>query len=164
MIVAGTGHRPDKLGGYDHKTFDRLVVVAARWLEEQETKQVGSIEYVISGMALGWDQAIAQASIELRIPFDAYIPFKGQELRWPRTSQQFYYALMSSARHVKIVSSGGYAGWKMNKRNEAMVDMCTDVLALWNGQQSGGTANCIRYAELRKRPIHNQWERFVGQP
>lgn len=159
MIIAATGHRPDKLGGYTDAVSHRLGSVASRWLEDQDPQD---LEYVISGMALGWDQAVAHACVQLGIPFHAYIPFKGQEGRWPTHARHHYEFLLSMAAEVKVISGAGYQGWKMQKRNEAMVDRCTHVLALWNGS-TGGTANCIIYAELRKRPIINLWSRFVGQ-
>lgn len=55
MIVAGTGHRPNKLGGYGDDVFERLVALARTYLWHMEPW------HVISGMALGWDQALAQA-------------------------------------------------------------------------------------------------------
>lgn len=158
MIVAATGHRPDKLGGYSDDIALRLGVIANRWLLEQNY-----IDYAISGMALGWDQAVAHQCITLGIPFDAYIPFKGQEQRWPQSAKNHYEYLLAMARRVKVVSEGGFAGWKMQARNEAMVDTCTHVLALWNGSASG-TGNCILYAQTQMKPISNMWSRFKGQP
>ena len=57
MNVAGTGHRPNKLGGYDDDIYQRLVTLAMTYLEETRPKRV------ISGMALGWDQALAEAAV-----------------------------------------------------------------------------------------------------
>lgn len=162
MIVAGTGHRPEKLGGYDPSIHARLVTVAHRWLESVDHGH-GHIEFVISGMALGWDQAICEACIRYGLPFDAYVPFKGQEGRWQKPARDNYEYLLAMARNVQYISGAGYAGWKMQKRNIAMVDACTDVLALYDGSLTGGTYNCITYAQLKRRPIHNQWSKFIGQ-
>lgn len=160
MIVAGTGHRPDKLGGYADTVHQRCVNVAERWLTEHRPK----LRYVISGMALGWDIGLAQASYNLHIPFHAYVPFKGQESKWPKYAVQRYNFLLDKAEEVKFISSPGYSGLKMHLRNQAMVDVCTHVLALWNGDNTGGTYNCILYANTMNRPIINLWDRFVGQP
>jgi uncharacterized phage-like protein YoqJ len=153
MIIAGTGHRPDKLGGYDWKVADRLFDVALTGLERLKPTKL------ISGMALGWDQAVARAAVALNIPFIAAIPFVGQEKKWPESSQITFRLLYGLAAEVVIVCDGGYAGWKMQKRNEWMVDHCDHVLALWNGS-SGGTENCIKYAEAKGRPITNLWEHW----
>ena len=109
-------------------------------------------------MALGWDQALARATLELKIPFHAYIPFSGQETAWPSTSQNAYHALLDCASDLMICSPSGYSAQKMQIRNQRMVDDCTDILALWDGS-SGGTANCIAYAD-GKKPIHNLWLRW----
>ena len=153
MIVAGTGHRPDKLGGYGHDVRMKLVAVAREWLEDN------NVSKVISGGALGWDQALAEAAQELTLPLLMALPFDGFENRWPKESQEFLHSLVRRAGEVILVCDGGYAPWKMQKRNEYMVDNCDTVLALWNGT-SGGTANCVAYAEKMGKPIINLWENY----
>lgn len=153
MIVAATGHRPDKLGGYSESVRVRLRLLAVSWLVENRPNKI------ISGMALGWDQAVAEAAVELYIPFIAAIPFKGQELHWPQSSQDRYTHLLSLADSVTVVSSGSYATWKMQTRNEWMVNQCNLVLALWDGS-SGGTGNCIKYARQQLKPIENLWTQW----
>lgn len=152
MIVAGTGHRPDKLGGYSHEARNRLVKLADTYL--------GAVrpEKVISGGALGWDQALAFAAIQLDIPLVLALPFEGFECKWPKESQEFLHSLMNPAE-VVFVSDPGYAAWKMQVRNQWMVDNCDAVLALWNGTD-GGTANCVRYAEKKSKPIVNLWSEY----
>jgi uncharacterized phage-like protein YoqJ len=154
MIVAGTGHRPDKLGGYDDETLERLTDLARGYLDT-----LPDVKAVISGMALGWDMAIAYAAHQKSIPLWAYIPFDGQEKMWPQRSRDRYWDLRNAAEKVYVVCSGGYAPWKMQRRNERMVDECDFLLTLWNGT-SGGTANCVRYANKVNRAMHNLWDRF----
>lgn len=151
-IVAATGHRPDKLGGYSKENLERLIDFAIEHIPKDTTK-------VISGMALGWDMAIAYASIELKIPFTAAVPFKGQEKMWPSSSQAEFNYLIRNASEVVVVSDGGYASWKMQVRNQWMVNHCDLLLALWNGS-SGGTGNCIAYATKSDKSIINLWSKF----
>lgn len=153
VIVAATGHRPDKLGGYDAGTEKRLVETAVFALTELKP------DLVWSGMALGWDLAIAQACVDLDIPFVAAVPFNGQEWKWPPSSQRKYRSLRAEAQRVVIVSEGGYEPWKMQVRNRRMVDECTHVAALWNGTR-GGTYNCLEYASQVNRPFRNFWKEF----
>lgn len=180
--LAVTGHRPDKLWGnhpypYGVDCQSRLVSFAARTIQEEsarlcvegllgpEPSTIGRV-VVITGMALGWDQAVAAACMRLNVDFDAYVPFDGQEAKWSWEMRQAYEYLLSRARRVVIVSPGGYAAWKLLKRNEAMVDASRSVLALWNGLRvRGGTAHAVEYAESIGRPITNcwrQWETFRG--
>lgn len=100
-------------------------------------------------MALGVDQDFAYVCYEMAIPFVAAIPFVGQENNWPQHSQDWYEWLLIRAESVVVVSPGEYAAWKMQARNQWMVDNCDVVLAVWDGSE-GGTANCYRYAHERK--------------
>ena len=156
-ILAGTGHRPDKLGGYGVDVSTRLVDLARAALMKYRPDEV------VSGMALGWDTALALAAIELGIPLAAAVPFEGQERKWRPEQQRLFQAILARASTVVVVSPGGYAVWKMQVRNEWMVDRATGVLALWNGS-AGGTGNCIEYARARQVEIVNlwaTWERYA---
>lgn len=153
MIISATGHRPNKLGGYSPQAFQRLCDIARGYLLETRPASV------ISGLALGWDQAWAITALELGIPVHGAAPFEGQESQWPAASQDFYRKLVAECASLTFVCEPGYAPWKMQKRNEWMVQRCHRVAALWDGT-SGGTANCVRYAEAFPRPIDNLWSRF----
>lgn len=142
MIVAFTGHRPDKLGGYKlpNDTYIRVCQKIDAALKELKP------EKVITGMALGIDQWAASIAHKLHIPFLAAIPFEGQEKAWPEASQKIFRLLRKLATEEVIVSPGGYSAHKMQVRNEWMVDHCDKLIAVWDGTP-GGTANCVTYAE-----------------
>lgn len=152
MIICGTGHRPHKLGGYGDDVKDVLIRLAIDSIPEGTTK-------VISGMALGWDMALARGAISRGLPFIAAIPFRGQESIWPYKAIDEYNEILDYAEEVVVVAKGGYAAWKMQLRNEYMVNHSDCVLALWDGS-SGGTANCIKYAEKINKPVINLWKSF----
>lgn len=150
MIIAVTGHRPDKIGGYDYVAPQRI------WLREQMKQALINLgaTRAISGMALGIDQDFAQVCIEMTLPYLAAIPFIGQESKWPNYSQDYYNWLLYHADEVIVVSKGSYAVWKMQVRNEWMVDHCDMLLAVWDGSD-GGTGNCVAYAmKLKPDKIH----------
>lgn len=148
MILCGTGHRPNKLGGYGDDVTERLVEVAKKHLD--------NVDKVVSGMALGWDTALAIAAVQKGIPFVAAVPFIGQEQAWPEESQTIYRNLLDLACETVIVCEGGYAPWKLQERNKWMVDHSDAVLALWNGT-SGGTRNCLSYASKKGKVVLNVW-------
>lgn len=151
MILAGTGHRPGKLGGFGRATQVRLLVLASGYLLNHP-----EVTRVISGMALGWDMALAHAAVLCSIPFTAAAPCDAQESRWPPSSQAYYLRLLAQSDDVVVVSPGLYEPWKMQVRNEWMVDRADRVLALWDGSR-GGTANCVWYAERVEKPVENVW-------
>lgn len=148
MIVSFTGHRPIKLGGYHipNPTYTYIIQELNTILLKLKPEQA------ISGMALGWDQWAAQVCIELQIPFIAAIPFLGQEKIWPQTSKDIYHRLLQQAVEQVVVCQGGYSPWKMQKRNEWMVDKADVVIACFDGT-NGGTANCVNYAREKNKEL-----------
>jgi len=154
-----TGHRPNGLpGGYDetHPFYT--------WLRNEIRNKISQLKpsEIITGMALGVDQIVAEIAIELNIPFVAAVPFEGQESKWPQSSKEKYDQLLRKAEEVVIVSEDGYAAWKMQKRNEWIVDNSDAILGIWSGLK-GGTGNCLEYAEKKNKTIHrinpNYWDK-----
>lgn len=148
-ILGVTGHRPDKLG--DEEAYDARSPIQD-WCRREFRKVLKRIKprVVISGMALGWDQWCALEALDFGADLHAYIPFEGQELRWWSESRVLYHELVGRAAKVKYISSPGYAAWKMQKRNEAVMDDCGIACSLFDGS-SGGTFNCVEYADSIKR-------------
>lgn len=162
-VIAGTGHRPNKLGGYTAEVLRRLDTVAEKLLRElQPTK-------VLSGMAQGWDIALARAAVKLGIPYVAVVPFKGHHILWPQKSRDEYDALLAKASEIVIVSNGPLPNYDairvaMQKRNEWLVDNSECMLALYNGDKKGGTFNCLEYLRTNKAPVglwYNAWNDFL---
>jgi uncharacterized phage-like protein YoqJ len=154
MIICGTGHRPDKLGGYDEESHLKLVRLAYEYIAEDP-----ECRFVITGGALGWDQALARAAYTAGIRFAMYLPFDGFDSKWPTDSRKYLEWLCKCADEVKYISPPGYEVWKMNQRNKAMVNDADLVLALWNNTP-GGTSNCISYAMKVGKPIVNLWDKY----
>lgn len=147
MILSGTGHRPDKLGGYKlpNPTYDKICQNIEHTLLDLKP------EKVISGFCIGYDLWLANIAMKLKIPVMAAVPFEGQEKNWPADSQRIYNILLNKASEKVIVCDGGYSAHKMQLRNEFLVDQCDVLLACWNGEKSGGTYNCMNYC-TRKFP------------
>lgn len=164
MKLAVTGHRPNKLGGYGEQAFYKLVCIFLEYLDENFDTMNTPIAntnpelIVYTGMALGWDQAVAHACICRDVPFIACIPFKGQDRMWPISSQTRYNNYLTYAKEIVVVSEGEYSAHKMQVRNEYMVDRCDTLISMYDGT-SGGTANCINYA-LDKVKIVNLFNKL----
>ena len=147
--VAFTGHRPQKLGGFNtpNKTFN--------WVMWQIDDAFAHLQpdKVISGMALGVDQWAACFTVAFGIPLIAAVPCDNQQAMWGPRARKIYTELLGLADEVITVCPGPYAAWKMQKRNEWMVDHCDMLIAVWDGS-SGGTGNCVRYAQKQGKPIY----------
>lgn len=161
MIIAATGHRPQKLQSdwsqYEPLTLPRLTSLAKNSLLKYKP------DTVISGMALGWDTAIALAAIELNIDLIAAVPCQNHASKWSKKQQDTWQWILDRAMTVNCPDVP-YTPSAMQIRNIWMCDHANMVLALWDGS-SGGTANCVRYAQKKGLSIINvwgSWEKFKG--
>ncbi len=153
VIVAFTGHRPDKLGNWDpgHPVIDRIRKalrdeLAREWPHE-----------AICGMALGFDTWAAETCVEMGIPFTAALPCDGMDAPWSMPAQERFRALLLKAARIHVVSPGPYKPWKLQRRNEWMVDHSTKLIAAFDGSP-GGTYNCLAYAaEVQRRVKRLEW-------
>ena len=162
-IVAFTGHRPDKLGGYRRNPLTDTVAVALR-----DRLRLWAPAEVISGMALGFDQLAARVAIRMGIPVRAAVPFEGFDARWPRQSRAQLERLLRACSRVVVVTtetraptethSFHQAAQMLHARNRYMVDQSTHLVALWDGSP-GGTASCLKYADGKYDSGHytNLW-------
>lgn len=155
--IAITGHRPNKLGGYDEQKNKKNTVIDVFTNAFKTIQLKYDIKYVLIGMALGTDQWVAEACMKLNIPFIACIPFFDYEKKWPRKSKIKYNILLGFAQQKIFVSSGGYDNFKLFERNKYMVDNSDLLLAIWDGS-SGGTSHAINYAKWRNKKHFNLYE------
>lgn len=169
--IAGTGHRPPVLFEgqkfiYDRKHQEVLIKFAEIALKAVLKKHNKEKAGIISGMAQGWDNALAHAAINLNLPLLAAVPFEGMESKWPEESKEDFKYLLSKAAKVHIVCEGGYEPKKFYLRDKYMVDNADLVLACHNGSTEGGTAITVKYANEVQRPIENcwtQWEKYWNE-
>lgn len=175
MILGGTGHRPDRIGGAANEAFVRREI--RRHLLEQQP------ERVYLGMARGFDMWLAEECSERGI---LWVPMmaRGQFALWPAKARGAVWALLSSKHcvreHAEIHDGNGmtvyrpewstegpslseptnafwqtlYARWPywkdaLQARNEAIVNHVGKMLCCWDGRTGGGTWNAISYAMSR---------------
>lgn len=154
-----TGHRPQGLGGFNGpKAFKIKSIVRDVLCKEIGLARDVGFDAFISGGALGVDQWAAR-EVLLHRTFDPNIkliiarPFPSQHVVWPESSQKEFNEIISMANEVVDVCNDPYAGWKMQKRNEWMVNRSEFVMAIFNGIEKGGTWNCIQYALKQNKQV-----------
>ncbi len=160
LTLAATGHRPDKLGGYNTTTLLRLQSIATKALTA--AVHTHDIYRVISGMALGWDLAIAQAALDIGLPLIAAIPCPQQPAKWSPDLILKWKQIKDQAKEVHIISPT-YTPECMQRRNIWMINNADVVLALFNGKQKGGTWNAVQFAIQTEKPIINVWDQFKAE-
>ena len=173
---AFTGHRPNKLGGYDWmdplnlKIMRRIRDIVVSMIEEKDVTRF------VFGGALGIDQMAFAVCQKLKrekypeIELCVAIPFENQYLNWvDQKDIERYMAQKESADEVVLVDTllgstyvldamapGEYHPAKMALRNKYMVDQSKYLLAVWDGSESGGTYLCVKYFKS-KRDVSNMF-------
>lgn len=156
--VCFTGHRPNKLGGFlSPNSTEALVAERTKYLIGLFLER-GYTNF-ISGGAQGFDTIAAREVWKKRqtnkdIKLIIAVPFRGQEDRWPLQARITYDAMLREADEVVYLSEdNSNAAYKMQQRNEWMVDHSSAIIACWDGSNGGGTANCVRYAKQKGKAI-----------
>lgn len=157
MICCVTGHRPD---GFPFQRIDDnfgFYQYREDLYQEIEGLIHDGYRHFITGMANGADLDFAQGVIFLRdiyqsIVLEAALPYpiSVASLALPRNEDKAFVLEQCNLKHT--VSTHYFRGC-MDKRNRYMVDKSDLVLAIWNGQESGGTWNTIQYARACGKPI-----------
>ena len=161
--VCGTGHRPQDIVGYQDRDFPVLTRIAETELRNAQA------EVVIAGGAIGWDQAFAQAALNLNLMLVVAVPFAGQHRRWRKEDQLRYgrhleeatvaYACFNPAPDDRKAVVDALLG-----RNVEMLRYSSAVIPFHSGKEQGGTYHCLTEAKKRGIPVagqaFQQWETY----
>lgn len=115
---------------------------------------------VVIGMAMGWDMAVADACVDLGIPFAAEIPFPDQARDWPEDQRQRWVRLTRQAAEVRMTSRHFLkAAYFM--RNMEIVNRSDEMAVLLDpATKRGGTLHATLYARSRGVIVHDLWPRW----
>lgn len=151
-VVGVTGHRPQKLGGFNPVTNLRLSKLCSNLLSKIRPKLVNN------GMALGFDQAVIHRCIRNSIPFKAFIPCVGQESRWPDENKHLYDYYMAKAIAVDCASPK-YTRTCLKERDVRLADESEVIVSLWDGNaEEGGTTHTVFVALKQGKDVINLWK------
>ena len=176
LRISFTGHRPNKLGGYQwrnkiqkevRKEIEKNILDIIERTEEKEI-------VFYSGGAIGVDQIAFEVvdglkeviwfiNEDITIKNNIAIPFKDQDRLWRINDKERYKSQKNRADNVIYVDTekgyevsgteeGKYDVRKMQKRNEYMVDNSDILIAVFDGSKSG-TKNCIDDAKKHNKEI-----------
>lgn len=154
MILAGTGHRPQKIPNYRKEGKYELYRLVCNFLKDNP-----QYEIIISGGAIGFDTILALSAIRNERKLITAVPCKEQDKFWSYDDKKTYAQILDKSDQVVYVSEE-YSIDCMQKRNIFMIDNCDEVIALWDGVKKGGTYNAVKYAEQGKKKIINIWDSF----
>ena len=152
--VMGTGSRSMVVAADRHQIYDDLRnhVLSLRARHPDLV--------LISGMAEGWDEAIAKVGFRESIPYLVYVPNPGYgRYYWQehsltgRNRMATFNELLAAARQVIYVAQTIYVGDVHANfvRNQAMVDACN--MALVYNPTSSGTRHAIELLKAAGKPF-----------
>jgi uncharacterized phage-like protein YoqJ len=166
-IVTGTGHRPKHYVNYD-MYYTSLSIITDSISKVVEDNEI-DIDLVISGMALGFDTALAMCAIENNIPLHAYIPFVGQEYKWSKDMQSTYQNLIQGAEKVLVSVDNHPKEYRevaasLHKRNSDML-RDTDICFTFHRPDiiTGGTVDAIKKAKSKSIYTVPIWPEYEKQ-
>jgi uncharacterized phage-like protein YoqJ len=155
MTACFTGHRPNKLKGYnpdDNKELLWEIHNAIVYLIENK-----KVTTFINGLALGVDMWSAKIVLKLKekyphIKLISAIPCRNHSSKWNLESRLMWEEICEKSDEVVLVTDEDYKPYLMQVRNEWMVSKSDYVVAVWDGS-GGGTANCVKSAEKQNKEI-----------
>ena len=140
--VMVTGHRPQKLNRYAIPNIKLALLDRVKELREQHR----DLE-LITGMALGVDTWFAEIAIKLDIPFNAALPFAGQDKCWKYEDRTKYQCILDKASSITICDSS-FSKQAYLDRNTIMVGMADECIAVWDGTPSV-TGHAVSIAQVK---------------
>ena len=166
-------------GGEGHLLFYRLpwgtreedprcVALKGRIAAALEEEYAAGVRHFISGMARGADLYFAEAVLALKerrpdVLLECARPCESQADRWPEEERARYQSILDRCDYETLVQHRydrfcmmrrnrymvEYDRFCMMRRNRYMVDRSARLLAVYDGEPKGGTAQTLAYA-LRK--------------
>lgn len=153
-----TGHRYKSFNFEHNENHEDCINIKKRIKEEIiNLIENHNVNHFISGMALAVDQWGAEIVIELKeiypnITIECALPCETQAKYWNEKQRNRYYDILSKCDNEVYISTN-YTHDCMIKRNEYMIFNSDFVIAVWNGQKSGGTYNAIKYTKKTNKKL-----------
>lgn len=142
MKAGISGHRPERIS---HPAEVKLAV--------SESLKNLNVSVFYQGMAAGVDLWSAKEAWKLGIPYVAVRPWAGHK---PRVADELEYSkvMKHAAKVIDVSGFRDYTGpWLYMNRNRHIVDKVDTLIAVWDGEKTGGTYECIKYAWFKAVPV-----------
>ena len=157
MRVGVTGHQdiPDE-------AWDEIRPAMSRELSAMGPRPIG-----ISSLAAGADQLFAQTLLALGGRLHVVVPCKGYESTFstPRDLARFK-ELVARATKIYPPRFARPSEKAFRAAGRRVVRLSEVIIAAWDGEAArgkGGTADTVRYARRRKKPVRNVWPEGVDR-
>ena len=145
-----TGHRPHRLPWGEDELDARCQNFRTELDRQVSLAYRRGFRHFICGMAQGADMLFCQAVLDLKrehddVILEAAIPHAGQADHWKAPQQERYRRLLAQCDLETYVQQE-YTPGCMLRRDYYMVERSALLIALFDGQPSGGTCKTLLYA------------------
>jgi uncharacterized phage-like protein YoqJ len=151
MIVTGIAHDPEKLQERSLLPSNELVHLASKALKMYKATRL------ITSLELGWEQALAKAALEMKIPYIVSFPYPGRDKDWSQENRILYYELLSRADELYQVNDE-YSLAALEECRDWQTSQSDLVLALWNYEFESDVFTAIRSALDKDVQVCNLWQ------
>lgn len=132
---------------------EQLTSVEQALQEEIEAAIADGYRHFISGFAMGTDMIFARLVLKAKerfpdVTLEAALPYPG----WLDNRCPGDRALLAQCERIQAHSER-YSSRCFSTRNRYMVHTCPRVIVVYDGRETGGTANTLRYATYLERDI-----------
>ena len=155
MVLAFTGHRPEKLPWGSDETDPRCAALKQQLLEAVRAAAEEGYDTFLCGMARGCDLYFAECVLSLGLRLEAYLPCPSQTRAWSEADRVRQTELLLGCAAVYMVEPE-YSPGCMLRRNQKMVDAADALLTVYDGSP-GGTGAAIDYAKRRGKRLAGLW-------
>lgn len=151
IICAFTGHRPEHLPWGENEQDSRCLDLKRRLDSALERAYEDGFRHFISGMARGADWYFCEAVIALRerhpeVVLEAAVPFAKHGQNWEERDLLRYQSLLDQCDMETLVQRE-YSSFCMHRRDIYLVEHASRLIAVFNGDPSGGgTLFTLNYA------------------
>ena len=157
ISCAFAGHRPAKFPWKYNEADSRCIALKSVLAEQIKLLTNAGVTQFLSGMAEATDTWSALSVLALReknpaIKLHCILPCRDQADKWSASSQNLYRSILKRADSIVYVSREYHKDCMLD-RNRFMVEHASFLLAVYNGEQRGGTAATMRYAQKMGREI-----------
>jgi hypothetical protein len=151
VIITGIAPPPGRLYGKSRLAANELVYLASKALKEYQASMV------ITPLEPGWDQALAKAALELKIPYTVALPYPGRDSEMSQEARVSYYELLSRAHEVYMISEQvSPAAW--HECRCWQLDQSDMGLVLWDFSFEGEIFTAVKYGLDQGKTINNLWQ------
>ena len=150
-VCAFTGHRPSKFPCKYNEADSRCIALKSVLAEQIRLLADAGVTQFLTGMAEAVDTWSAISVLALReknpaLKLHCILPCTSQADKWTVSSRDLYRSILERADSIVYVSRVYHKNCMLD-RNRFLVEHASTLLAVYNGEQRGGTAATMRYAQ-----------------